>query len=171
MPGRTRHHGELLASREILSQAPVASDLRFLLTVLRIPPELERSHDLECQIASPRVYPDLVQLLVSKDRRAGRAVRWRLPVALICNAQPFNVIPDFVPVIGFADNIVVTAWAVHGAVRTSGPAVVLSNWSGSRAGLAQVYRLCRLKISDEEMGATAPRRADIECGGHGTLRA
>ena len=33
-------------------QAPVASDLRFLLTVLRIAPELERTHDLECQIAS-----------------------------------------------------------------------------------------------------------------------
>ena len=37
---------------EILLQAPVASDLRFLLTVLRIAPELERTHDLECQIAS-----------------------------------------------------------------------------------------------------------------------
>jgi phosphate transport system protein len=35
-----------------LLQAPVASDLRFLLTVLRVAPELERSHDLECQIAS-----------------------------------------------------------------------------------------------------------------------
>lgn len=43
---------ELLVSREILLQAPVASDLRFLLTVLRIAPELERTHDLECQIAS-----------------------------------------------------------------------------------------------------------------------
>jgi phosphate transport system protein len=43
---------EELVSREILLQAPVASDLRFLLTVLRIAPELERSHDLECEIAS-----------------------------------------------------------------------------------------------------------------------
>jgi phosphate transport system protein len=41
-----------LASREILLQAPVASDLRFLLSVLRIVPELERSHDLVVQIAS-----------------------------------------------------------------------------------------------------------------------
>ena len=39
-------------SREILLQAPVASDLRFLLSVLRIAPELERAHDLECHIAS-----------------------------------------------------------------------------------------------------------------------
>jgi phosphate transport system protein len=43
---------EDLASREILLQAPVASDLRFLMSVLRIAPELERSHDLVMQIAS-----------------------------------------------------------------------------------------------------------------------
>jgi phosphate transport system protein len=41
-----------LASREILLQAPVASDLRFLLSVVRIVPELERSHDLVVQVAS-----------------------------------------------------------------------------------------------------------------------
>src|ERR1700719_453115 len=43
---------EELVNREILLQAPVASDLRFLLSVLRIVPELERSHDLMVQIAS-----------------------------------------------------------------------------------------------------------------------
>ena len=41
-----------LASQEILLQAPVASDLRFLLSVVRTVPELERSHDLVVQIAS-----------------------------------------------------------------------------------------------------------------------
>jgi phosphate transport system protein len=43
---------EELVNREILLQAPVASDLRFLLSVYRIVPELERSHDLVVQIAS-----------------------------------------------------------------------------------------------------------------------
>jgi phosphate transport system protein len=43
---------EAMANREILLQAPVASDLRFLLSVLRIVPELERSHDLVVGIAS-----------------------------------------------------------------------------------------------------------------------
>jgi len=43
---------EGMANREILLQAPVASDLRFLLSVLRIVPELERSHDLVIGIAS-----------------------------------------------------------------------------------------------------------------------
>jgi phosphate transport system protein len=43
---------EELACRQLLLQAPVASDLRFLLSVLRITPELERSHDLVMQIAT-----------------------------------------------------------------------------------------------------------------------
>jgi len=42
---------ENLVTREIALQAPVASDLRFLLSVLRIVPELERSHDLVMDIA------------------------------------------------------------------------------------------------------------------------
>jgi len=42
---------EDLVNREILLQAPVASDLRFLLSVLRIVPELSRSHHLVVSIA------------------------------------------------------------------------------------------------------------------------
>ena len=42
---------EELADREILLQQPVASDLRLLISVLRVVPELERSHDLIVAIA------------------------------------------------------------------------------------------------------------------------
>jgi len=43
---------EKLTKTAILLQAPVASDLRFLLCVLRILPELERAHHLVVQLAS-----------------------------------------------------------------------------------------------------------------------
>lgn len=43
---------EQLVCRAILLQAPVASDLRFLISALRIAPELERSHDLVSHIAA-----------------------------------------------------------------------------------------------------------------------
>ncbi len=41
-----------MVGRAILLRAPVASDLRFLLSVLRVAPEIERSHDLVVQVAS-----------------------------------------------------------------------------------------------------------------------
>jgi phosphate transport system protein len=42
---------EELADRELALQQPLASDLRFLVSVLRVVPELERSHDLVVNIA------------------------------------------------------------------------------------------------------------------------
>ena len=42
---------EELADRELLLQQPAAADFRFLISVLRVVPELERSHDLIVNIA------------------------------------------------------------------------------------------------------------------------
>ena len=55
---------EDLANREILLQQPVASDLRLLISVLRVVPELERSHDLIVDIARRG------QLILSQDLSA-----------------------------------------------------------------------------------------------------
>src|SRR5437667_9359062 len=61
---------EELVNREILLQAPVASDLRFLLSVLRIVPELERSHDLVVEIARLADHT-LTQYLSQRGRECG----------------------------------------------------------------------------------------------------
>jgi len=47
---------EDLADRELVLQQPLASDLRFLVSVLRVVPELERSHDLVVNIARRASY-------------------------------------------------------------------------------------------------------------------
>jgi phosphate transport system protein len=59
---------EKLVNRAILLQAPVAEDLRFLLSALRIAPELERSHDLVMQIAT-RANHILSEDLTTRTRR------------------------------------------------------------------------------------------------------
>ena len=131
----------------IIMVAGLATSLVMAAAALFIAAAVVRPRDLSAS-GLLRLYPDVVRLLMSlsKDRRVGRAVRWRLLVALAYNAQPVNVIPDFVPVIGLTDNIVVTAWAVRSAVRKSGSAVVLSNWRGNWAGFVLLCRLCRLTV-------------------------
>ena len=47
---------EELADRELVLQGPLGSDLRFLVSVLRVVPELERSHDLVVDIARRASY-------------------------------------------------------------------------------------------------------------------
>ena len=58
---------EDVASATLALQGPVAADLRFLLTVLRIVPELERSHDLVDHIAR-RADRNLRDLLTPRAR-------------------------------------------------------------------------------------------------------
>ena len=65
-------------------------------------------------------------------------------IALIYNLVPINIIPDFVPVIGLVDNVVVLAWALRSTVRIAGPDVVAGHWKGSQPALIALYRALRL---------------------------
>jgi uncharacterized membrane protein YkvA (DUF1232 family) len=93
-----------------------------------------------------RVFPAALRLVTAlyRDPELPKSVRWRLWVALIYNIQPINLIPDFIPVIGFADNVVVLAWALRSTVRHAGPDAVQRHWKGSPASLAALYRVLRL---------------------------
>jgi len=142
-----------------LATAVVAAFAALLAAAVFAAPKNARKADLLW------LYPDLVRLLVglSRDRRVAWPVRWRLLVAAAYNVQPINLIPDFVPVVGLADNVVVAAWAVRGAIRRSGPEVVLSHWHGNPASFAVVCRLCRLDA--HSAGAQPEPAAGEEAGG------
>lgn len=92
--------------------------------------------------------PKLVHLLraLYQDPQVPTSVRWRLWVALVYNIQPFTLIPDFIPVIGFADNVVVTLWALRSAVRKAGGAAVVRHWEGSEAQLALLSKVAHLEL-------------------------
>ena len=72
------HDLEVLVERSLLLQAPVASELRYLLSVLRIVPELERSGDLVEHIAS-RAARGLGAELTPADARHCRRAWARSP--------------------------------------------------------------------------------------------
>lgn len=90
--------------------------------------------------------PNLIRLLTRlyRDPAVPRAARVRVWIAIVYNVQPINLIPDFIPVIGFADNVVVTAWALRSAVTRAGAAPVTRAWPGSPDQLALLFRVARL---------------------------
>ncbi len=76
------HDVEDLVQHQFALQAPMARDLRFLLTVLRVVPELERSHDLAEHIAKAAArglsseLPPRVRGLIEEMGRVGVEM-WR----------------------------------------------------------------------------------------------
>jgi uncharacterized membrane protein YkvA (DUF1232 family) len=56
-------------------------------------------------------------------------------------AMPFDLIPDFVPVLGQLDDALFVAIVLAYVVRRAGREVVAELWPGSETGLATVLRL------------------------------
>jgi len=54
---------------------------------------------------------------------------------------PVDLVPDFFPVIGQVDDLVVALCAVRWLVRRAGFAVIYELWRGSDGGLALVLKL------------------------------
>nr|EJJ00064.1 hypothetical protein JVH1_2081 [Rhodococcus sp. JVH1] len=90
-----------------------------------------------------RVLPDLLRLLrrLAADPDLPRGVRVRLVLLLAYLAVPIDVIPDFVPVIGYADDVIVIGLTLRSVVRRAGPQVVARHWPGTPEGLETVRRV------------------------------
>ena len=90
-----------------------------------------------------RLLPDLLRLIrrLAADRTLPRGVRVRLALVLGYLALPFDLVPDFIPVIGYADDVVVVALGLRSVVRRAGPEALRRHWPGSDEGLAALGRL------------------------------
>ena len=52
-----------------------------------------------------------------------------------------RLVPDVIPVVGYADDVVVVALVLRSVVRRAGPEAIERHWPGTDAGLAAVLRL------------------------------
>ena len=93
-----------------------------------------------------RLLPDTLRLLtrLSKDRSLPRRVRIRTGLLLVYLASPIDLIPDFIPVIGYADDAIISYVVLRSVVRSAGPDVAANHWPGSPEGLGAVRRLLSL---------------------------
>jgi len=84
-----------------------------------------------------RLGPDVLRLtrrLVS-DPTVPRGVRLWLLVLLVYLLSPIDLVPDFIPVIGYADDAIIVALVLRFATRHAGAAAIERHWPGSAQGL------------------------------------
>jgi len=90
-----------------------------------------------------RLLPDVVRLLrrLAADPTLPRGVRVRLWLLLVYLALPIDLVPDFIPVIGYADDAIIVAFTLRSVARRAGSEAVSRHWPGTPEGLAAVLRL------------------------------
>jgi uncharacterized membrane protein YkvA (DUF1232 family) len=95
-----------------------------------------------------RLLPDTLRLLkgLALDRGLPRGVRVRLWLLFAYLALPFDVIPDFIPVLGYADDAILTVLVLRSVIRSAGPGAIRRHWPGTQDGLAALARATGLKL-------------------------
>ncbi|GAB3661479.1 hypothetical protein GCM10027596_21520 [Nocardioides korecus] len=90
-----------------------------------------------------RLLPDVLRLVraLAADPTLPRGLRWRLGLLLAYLLSPVDLVPDFVPVAGYADDALILAWVLRSVVRRAGPDALDRHWPGTPEGLAVVRRL------------------------------
>ncbi|TWF93342.1 YkvA family protein [Saccharopolyspora dendranthemae] len=93
-----------------------------------------------------RLLPDTLRLLrrLAADPGMPRGVRIRLGGLLAYLALPFDLVPDFVPVLGYADDAIVVVAVLRSVVRRAGTEAVQRHWPGTDEGFAALSRLAGL---------------------------
>jgi uncharacterized membrane protein YkvA (DUF1232 family) len=96
--------------------------------------------------AALRVVPDAVRLLrrIAGDRSLARGVRVRLWLLLAYLLFPVDLVPDFLPVVGYMDDVVIAATALRSVVRRAGASAVRRHWPGTEEGLAALWAITGL---------------------------
>ena len=94
-----------------------------------------------------RLGPDVVRLTrrLASDPSVPRGVRIWLVVLLVYLLLPVDLVPDFIPVIGYADDAIIVALVLRFATRRAGSAALDRHWPGTPQGLQALRSLTGLQ--------------------------
>lgn len=79
------------------------------------------------------------------DSRVQRRHKALLVALLAYLALPFDLVPDFIPVAGQLDDVLVVAWVLRRLTRAAGPEIVREHWRGPELSLRLILRLSRVR--------------------------
>ena len=94
-----------------------------------------------------RLLPDVLRLVrrLAADRTLPRGVRVRLGLLLAYLACPIDLIPDFIPVLGYADDAIIVTAVLRSVVRRAGIDAVRAHWPRTDDGFAAIAKLTGLR--------------------------
>jgi uncharacterized membrane protein YkvA (DUF1232 family) len=77
--------------------------------------------------------PDVVRLLrrLLSDRDLPAAVRVRVLLLTVYLISPLDFVPDVIPVVGYADDVVVVLLTLRSVARRAGPNALDRHWTGT----------------------------------------
>ena len=90
-----------------------------------------------------RLVPDVIRLVkrLAGDPTVPRGTRWWLLGLLGYLLMPIDLVPDFIPVLGYADDAIIVAIVLRFAIRHAGMDAIERHWPGTPAGLRSVLSL------------------------------
>jgi uncharacterized membrane protein YkvA (DUF1232 family) len=105
-----------------------------------------------------RLLPDVLRLVrrLAADPDLPRGVRARLMLLLAYLASPIDLVPDFIPVLGYADDAVIVTLVLRSVVRRAGLEAVRRHWPGTDDGFAALTRLTGLADAPGDEAPDAP---------------
>lgn len=88
------------------------------------------------------VVPNLIRLFrdLARDPRTGRSSKVVLWITAIWLVSPIDLIPEFLPVVGPLDDVVIAALALRFVMRRAGDGVVRAHWRGDPRSLELLLR-------------------------------
>jgi uncharacterized membrane protein YkvA (DUF1232 family) len=107
--------------------------------------------------------PHLVQLIVrlARDPRVSGRTKGVLAGVAVYLMSPVDLVPDFIPLLGYLDDVLLVAIVLDGLLNHVDRAVLLEHWPGDPQSLD---RLCRIAA---RVAAWVPRRWKARVFGSG----
>jgi uncharacterized membrane protein YkvA (DUF1232 family) len=93
-----------------------------------------------------RALPGLARMLgrIALDPELPRAAKIALAAAAVYLVSPIDLVPDFIPVAGIVDDVLVAAIVIDGLLAFVDRRVILKYWPASEAALERVARAARV---------------------------
>lgn len=90
--------------------------------------------------------PNLLKLLyrLVNDSRVPRQNKMLLGAAIVYVISPVDIIPDFIPILGQLDDLLVVALVLKGLFDAAGKEVVLEHWDGPEGLLGIIESILNL---------------------------